>query len=150
MADSDEPIVPAADVVENSGAKVFLWPGGMSTEERIAADLPSAGVASLIGLGIRHSSIDAVRAQIKNAGAGEEERFRGCVEHLTSEVLPNAFTEDERLLVGRAAKAGRWFKTVEGGEKLAGLLSAHLPSMEGTPTAEGIEALRHWLDEKRP
>jgi putative ATP-dependent endonuclease of the OLD family len=40
LVDSDQPLNPPQDEIEAAGVAIFMWPGGVCTEERIMADLP--------------------------------------------------------------------------------------------------------------
>lgn len=149
LADSDAPINPDQATVEASGAKVYLWPGSMSTEERIAIDLPDEGVAEMFELGKSIVSEDAVNSHLKHA-ASEDASYQDPLIKLLGPTPPTQFDTYDRSLIGRAAKKGKWFKTIETGELLGALVGKYLSQMSTTPTVEGITSVQTWLEENKP
>lgn len=123
------------------GAKVLAWPGGVSTEERLALDLPLEGVREMTKLAAGfarrgpRSVHDALadRLDIHRADLGEDPE--GWVDA--------AAEQNYRSNFGRLAKEERhaWFKSREGGAALGRLVCTHRKALETTPTMTVINAL---------
>jgi hypothetical protein len=86
---------------------------------------------------------DSVKAQVNKVC-----KAQGLPE-LTALNLPTALDSTAfRSALGKAAKNEDrpWFKDITRGERLAEILGPSLEKMTGKPLAEGVTALRKWID----
>jgi recombinational DNA repair ATPase RecF len=146
--DTDEKVDEAVlDPIRKASGKVFEWPDGCSTEERLFRDLPWATVKLLIAAAIELAGQDRVLSRIniacKAAGINE----------LKDLTLPAALDkEDYRKAIGAAAKmepknaAPAWFKTMTAGERIAPIVADALDKIADKPTAKVIAEIRSWVD----
>jgi len=124
------------------GASVLAWPGGVSTEERLAMDLPK----------------DSIRHMTRVAASSAKKGIRSVRDALTRrlgvarttfgedpEVWVDAVAEpDFRSALGSLAKQQQhgWFKTRENGAFLGRLVASNWEALLGTPTRQLVDALR--------
>lgn len=129
-------------------AKLLAWPGGVSTEERLALDFP----------------LDAVREMTRLAVAGAKRGARSVKDALADRlrIARPQFSEDPetwvdasdeqayRLALGKLAKEERhaWFKSREGGAALGRLVCTHGKAMMSTPTMAVIKALKSFAHDE--
>ncbi|HVF12628.1 MAG TPA: AAA family ATPase [Actinomycetota bacterium] len=141
LVDSDVPLDPSEEELTLGGVAVFAWDDEVSTEERVALDVPWPVLVTIIAQASAlhdednpQAALDAIAAQL-NAPAGTN-----------SDVwLANGFSQgDIRKAVGRAAKKGKWFKRTDLGEVLGGLVVESLPLMESTDLALKLSSLANW------
>jgi hypothetical protein len=141
LADSDSPenfSDADSSQLEVAGVHVAKWGGGLSLEERIAQDLPWDGVVEVFERACvarqRSSVLDQVRTQLGSALDDD------CSAWTDSPAM--------RTAVGRAAKAGDWFKRQDRGQDLGMVVADFLD--EGTVAAsnffETLSRLRDWID----
>jgi hypothetical protein len=143
LGDSDRAITPTADELRAVGVTVFLWDGACATEQRVALDLPWAGVMELVHLAAKLKKVelasiaDAVRQQV----AG----------HPQLDVSPDRWPEvaaDETLrrAIGVAANVGGWFKGETKGKHLGTLIAKYIDDIATTPLGLTLGKLRTWVD----
>ena len=150
FGDSDEPLDSSDSVLRDRGITVVLWDGTLSTEERIALDLPQATAReffdSAVAFAVRDSEVsaqnsvwDSVKAQL----AISENSPKGDIHEWT-----DWDTEEQqkfRVALGKAAKKKKWFKNIDGGEKLAEIVGPVLPQIESTDLARKLNELERWV-----
>jgi putative ATP-dependent endonuclease of the OLD family len=136
----DDKVLEALKV---KGVRVYEWTGGCSTEERIFLDVPWTVVGALVAFAAECVTTDSVRAQINKV----------CKAHGLPELpalnLPATLDSTAfRSALGKAAKNEdrSWFKDITRGERLAEILGPSLEKLTGKPLAEGVTALRKWID----
>ena len=116
-------------------------PDNCSTEQRLFLDLPWAGVRALIALAIECVGQDSVIAVLDNAlNAADLPTVSAA------KLGPERDTVDLRRLIGKVANDKSWFKDISRGEGLASLVGPHLANVAATPLAQGLEAMRTWVD----
>jgi len=135
LGDSDVPLNPSVDELKHAGAKVFLWEGGVSLEQRMALDLPWEGVVALVQLAMEEHGCASVRDSVRSA--------------LDSEPLPDhpsswADAPKLRKAIGWTAKKKGWFKRVDLAERLAEIAVQHWEAIRDTPLYRHLEDLRVW------
>jgi putative ATP-dependent endonuclease of OLD family len=145
LADSDEPLKPTEEDLRKAGIAVHVWDGGMATEGRLCADLPNQGLVELLELASSRKSEKLIHEQLLSALDGAPQP--AWLDLLDCLARETEFTDSERAIIGQAANSGEWFKTIEGGEALAGLVAKHEKQMQGTPLLKGLEAVAGWLDD---
>jgi hypothetical protein len=143
FADSDEPLVPGSDVLESQNIITFLWPGSMSTEQRLAMDLPLSSLQELLNEAYQEIGRDSVLSQIGNYCGIPNLCTKG--ENITDWI--DVMTETKaRESIGKAAKIGKWFKNVTLGIRLGEVLCNSLSSIPSTPTATLLDqSLPKWI-----
>ena len=143
VADSDDPKqFSHADALAltAAGVRVTLWDGGLSIEQRVFADLPWEGVigsfeAACLMHDDRKRLIDQVGSQY---GAGFPRDPAQWSDTLTM-----------RRALGKAAKAGNWFKRQDRGREWVVRIGQHLDdaSIQGSDFMRKLAALRRWIDD---
>ena len=142
LADSDEPdhfSDAHAQELRNVGITVAKWDDALSIEERVFADLPWAGVIS---------SFDAARG-IWNDDARLLNQVQGLFEQtLDLNCAAWVDTPQLRIALGRAAKAGKWFKRQSRSREWVAAISDHLSddAIRGSDLVEKLSSLRGWID----
>lgn len=147
VADSDEPLVPDVNVLNAAGVVAFQWPSGLSTEERLALDLPVASLQELIAAAVALFGEELVVSQVVSF-AEADPKPAGVI---VTAWIQGGMTEPlVRRAIGRAAKQGKtdsgkgWFKNVTLGEQLGGVVGRAAAGLAGTPTAAVIAQLMAW------
>jgi putative ATP-dependent endonuclease of OLD family len=136
----DDRILEALKVKD---VRVYEWTGGCATEERIFLDVPWTVVGALVAFAAECVTADSVKAQVNKVC-----KAQGLPE-LTALNFPTALDSTAfRSALGKAAKNEDrpWFKDITRGERLAEILGPSLEKMTGKPLAEGVTALRKWID----
>lgn len=90
-----------------AGVTVFRWAESYSTESALFASVPADLIPGLLGIACDWRGEDSVDARIRNASNG----------HLTLQLCRDAFAEEMRPALGRAAGGGKWFKDIEPAER---------------------------------
>lgn len=140
LADSDVTLDPSEQELAEAGVRVIQWDGSVSTEERVALDLPWTELRSILDLATQHfdpgsprTVLDAVALSLGAApGTGPDEWSDGFAD------------DDIRRAVGATAKARTWFKRTDLGEALGDKIVEALPVMGGTDLREKLDALAEW------
>lgn len=121
-----------------AGAAVLQWPGGVCTEQRLAADLPEAAIAQM-----------AVAAEerggpyVRDALAHQLGLSRAALkEGDPASWLGAAGVAAFRPAFGKVADEKGWFKSRDGGAFLGGLVALHWLAIADTPTHEVIAKLK--------
>lgn len=123
-----------------AGAEVLAWPGGLCTEQRLAADLPEAAIARMAaiadelgGRGVRDALADQLRVPRSALKEGDPTSW-----------ISAAGVEAFRKAFGNVAKKKNqaWFKSREQGAFLGELVAEHWSAIASTPTHEVIDSLR--------
>lgn len=140
FGDSDEPPQPTADEMRDHGIEVFLWDGGVCTEERIAQDLPWAAFTDLLTLAIASHTEDSVWDKIRDCLQWQDGNFPRDLEILKQRVGESRI----RHAIGQAANNKKWFKRIDLGEGLGQLTNRYLPQMGTTDFVAKMAALQSW------
>jgi ABC-type transporter Mla maintaining outer membrane lipid asymmetry ATPase subunit MlaF len=142
LADSDEPnqfSVQDATDLRSKGVTVAMWAGGVSIEERVIADLTWDGViASFQAARSIHCDDDRLLNQIQtHYGAGLNRQFAAWADEPTL-----------RTAIGKAAKAGDWFKRQSWALIWVNAISAYFDeaSVQTSDLRAQVNALRTWVD----
>lgn len=121
-------------------ARILAWPGGLCTEQRLAADLPDSAIIQMAiqadehgGRGVRDALADQLKIPRTTLSGAEPATWPVVVG------VP-AF----RSAFGDVAKKKNqaWFKSREQGAFLGALVAEHWDAIEGTPTHEVLGKLR--------
>lgn len=129
-----------ARVSKAAGAVILAWPGGLCTEQRLAADLPEAAITQMAavaddrgGRGVRDALADQLRVARAALKEGDPASWIGA-----------AGVAAFRTAFGDVAKKKNqaWFKSREQGAFLGSLIAEHWGSIANTPTHEVIARLR--------
>jgi hypothetical protein len=142
LADSDEPIAPDAATLTAAGIPVVQWDGNVSIEGRIALDLPFAVLKELVEQVARERGETSVGESIAAGGIARPTDGQSDLDNWST---ANGNCEvDLRVAVGKAAKKGEWYKTIDGGKRLASAISRAFGQMDTSDTAKKLEALEKW------
>jgi putative ATP-dependent endonuclease of OLD family len=138
FGDSDCPLNPNAADMEQAGIKTILWSDGIAIEERVASDLPWAGLLEVLALAVEMHGENKIRAAvISKHGASPD--LLAAPSHWTE-------TTSLRTAIGAAAKAGDWFKTLDRGERLGNIVVRLLPDVPQSDLATKLSDLKQWVD----
>ncbi len=141
FGDSDEPITPTKEDLERIGVETAIWPGQSATENQIFFDLPWPSVCELLNF----------------AGEKEESGFTGIrdatqakrtnpPDQLPTELEQWLETDDLRIAIGKVAKAKKWFKRTDYGEKLGAVTFQALEEIAEKDLSRTINKIRRWID----
>lgn len=142
LCDSDNPMVPDREALENAGVTVLQWADGLCVEQRIFMDLPWEGVASLLDTEVGNrgatSIIDSIAGRM---GIGSEV----FADVDTKEWLNLGLDEgDLRRAIGTTADKNKWYKRVDLASGLGRVIGEHYASLEGTDLRIKLDLLRAW------
>ena len=134
FSDADALALAAADVT------VTLWDGGLSIEQRVFADLSWEGViGSFEAACLIHGDRERLIAQVGSRyGTGFPRN-------------PAQWTDTStmRRALGKAAKAGNWFKRQDRSREWVVRIGKHLDdaSIQGSDLMRKLASLRRWIDD---
>ena len=131
FVDSDVPI--EVTTASKAGVQVIQWADSVSTEERIARDLPEEDLERFVRLAIdlvedQDAVLSAIGAQLP---VGIDPLKTPNVLSWVSSTAP---IDAVREAIGKAAKKKKWFKGIEQGQRLGDLIGELLPQMGGSDT----------------
>lgn len=140
LADSDVALNPPEKELSSAGVRVIQWDDSVSTEERVALDVPWAVLMEMLDVatdlvdpGSPRTVLDAVAQRLTAAnGTGPDEWLEGFAH------------DDVRAAIGATAKDKGWFKRTDLGEALGNLIADALPEMGGTDLCAKVDALAEW------
>jgi putative ATP-dependent endonuclease of OLD family len=143
LLDSDEP--PSQESVAKvtaAGGIVLEWEGDCSTDERIFRDVPWATVQALIIFAVQCKTAEGVLATVRAACKAMS------APEITDLTLPaHLDTAHLRAALGRTAKEQAWFKSIDRGECVAGLIYPCLEQIAEKPLALHLASVRAWVDD---
>ena len=133
FVDSDARLDPPVTIAAEAGVRVIQWADLVSTEERIARDLPDKDLERFVRLAIelveyQEAVLSAIGAQLP-AGTARLE-----TPDVLSWVSPDTPVDVIREAIGKAAKKKKWFKSIGKGQRLGDLVGELLPQMGGSDT----------------
>lgn len=119
---------------------MLTWDGRVSTEERLALDLPVDALREMTWAATDRAKkgLNSVRDALAGALGLPRADFGDDPRAWMDPVPEAAF----RTALGAQAKAHGWFKSQEGGAFLGDLVWAHREAMAATPTMAVINGLR--------
>jgi hypothetical protein len=142
LADSDKPINPDASSLQTLGVRVFQWAGTVSTEERIALDLPFQDLMKMVQLAIDIISSDVAVIDAICSRLGSN---RATIGSGIDSWRANGISEDKiREAIGKAAKAKGWFKRIDSGEQLGKVVRSSFPSIQPSDLAQKLTIVGNW------
>jgi putative ATP-dependent endonuclease of OLD family len=144
LGDSDKPLQPSQHALESIGVIVLLWNDGVSLEQRIILDCPLEGVVSIVNLAIKQWGEQSVRDAIRNRLSNPQISLL----ETPSDWFGQIPEQELRIAIGCAAKDARenagWFKRVDLGEELAGIVLNYLDRIKDSDLGIKIASLRKW------
>lgn len=147
FADSDADLDKSDHELKTHGVEVLRWDGKVSTEQRLALDLPWAQLVQMLQISIEREGIESVTRQIQNhlgqaPGKTEaewrlldESRFREAVGAAASGKKKDK--DDE--------KRPGWFKRIDLAEELGILVANNLSSLTATDLGVKVHQLLAWV-----
>jgi hypothetical protein len=134
----DSDVGPTEDqqvALDAAGVVQFAWAGTHSTESQLFESLPEAAVFALLKIAEEFNGVDAVAQHLKNQGMTADHNLLDLV----------GLTPADRVILGKAAGKGKWFKWIEPAEKVGRtVLGPFLASAE-PPLPATLNALRAWM-----
>jgi len=145
FGDSDRAINPTEQELRAAGSEVMLWDGNMATEQRIAADVPLAALQALVDMGCEikgeQSCVDSCKTELAKLGVDGSAVTNTNI----GEWQTNGIDEPTlRAAIGNAAKTSGWFKNLNDGRRLAGVVAEALPQIAATPLGVKFRSLEAW------
>ena len=143
-SDNDEFVPGSIAPIRQKGGTVEQWEDKCSTEQRLALDLQWPTLADIV----RNARDPAINDEsaIQRINAALTAAGRPSIQDLA---LPSALdAEPVRRAIRAAAKAGKWFKTIDGGERLAVRIGPQLSvaQLGKKPLVKTLNSLRTWID----
>jgi hypothetical protein len=139
LVDSDRPLNPPQDEIEASGVTVFMWPGGVSTEERVMADLPLEVIRTVVG-----RARELLDEDVPTAATGPVAIRLGAAAGSGFDDWLAGFQEKQvRGAIAETAKKG-WFKGIDLGEALGRIVVDALPLIPQSSVATTLDSLGDW------
>jgi putative ATP-dependent endonuclease of the OLD family len=133
--DSDnEPDAKVSVNLVAEGVSIFHWAAGQATEDTIFAMVPSECIIALLSLAVETKGEDSVDAKIQNV-SGNTFNLASC---------QNAFVDEMRPVLGRAAKEKGWYKDVDPAERLMRFIIAPNWALCGPGFTTPLHHLWHW------
>ena len=146
FGDSDKVIHPTEQKIRSADAEVLRWDGNMATEQRIAADVPLATLQELVNIASEiksdQSCIDSCKTELAKLGPTDTVMSGIAIDDWQQNGLDESTL---RAVIGNAAKASKWFKNLNDGERLAKLVAAALPGIADTPLGTKLHDLEEWV-----
>jgi putative ATP-dependent endonuclease of OLD family len=140
LGDSDKPLQLSRHDLESIGVIVLLWNDGVSLEQRITLDCPLEGVVSIVNLAMklwREQSVrDAIQSRLSNPNISLNGPPFDWFHQIPEQEL--------RIAIGRTAKEVGWFKRIDFGEELAGIVLNYLDKIKDSDLGIKIASLRKW------
>ena len=141
FGDSDEPPLPSELELRQAGVKVFVWPGTVCTEMRIALDLPWTWLQQVVDLAVSNYDeqrvIDAIKARLPGKPKFQSIQLDGWLEEADEDAI--------RKAIGEAAHEKKWFKDIARGEELGYLVLAALDEISESPLAKTLARVGKWV-----
>ena len=143
LGDSDAPIQPSKETLETQGIEVVLWAGSMSTEERIAADLPWSSLQSLVNAVIGERGDEPVLGAISAKISQNLIPLGPSLDNWLAESRSDA---QIRSAIGKTAKSkgNEWFKDLNAGEILGQIVVEALPTIDESELAKALTLIEDW------
>lgn len=143
FADSDKPLEPPPAALQKAGIHLAIWADQVSTEERLARDLPWQALVEVIK-SVAEENFDL--ASVRNAVATKLGRPARVLSNDPMDWIAAVPEAKLRTAIGAAAKAGDgWFKRFDLARGVGETVTSHWESLAGTNLREVIENLRTWL-----
>jgi energy-coupling factor transporter ATP-binding protein EcfA2 len=158
LADSDRDLDMPPAALSAQGITVFQWEGRMSTEQRLATDLPREVLDQVVRLAFDEWGEESIRDQISNHLPQNTGRLKGDPSDWAS--------VDEQVLrqaIGDAASGKKpgakptsapgedkpkgWFKRVDLGEAVGLLVATHLDRFADKDAAKKVKGLLSWVQQ---
>jgi len=144
FADSDEPLNPSEEDLRNAGGTVVQWQGSCSIEQRVFWDLPWDGVVELLTVAAEEKDEESVRSLVASRLGINATGLSRDIKNWNT--VPEVNEQTVRDALGKAAKVGKWFKSIALGETLGNIVTKYLNVIPNTDLAKKISALRLWVD----
>ena len=146
FGDSDRAISPDAKKLVGQGVAVIQWNGKVSTEQRIAADLPFLDLQSLFE---KACQIHNEARVLENCRAESKEQFDGkdmvSGPKLDAWKKAGASETSVRQLIGLVAREKAWFKDLNAGNALGKVVVNALPKIPKTDLAAKLKLVEQWV-----
>jgi hypothetical protein len=127
--------------IENKGGVIEGWKGNCSTEERIFLDVPWKTVGELIAYAEESKGSDSVLAGIQAAATPGNAPLIVSMNFESWSETPQL-----RQQIGRAAKQGKWYKSIECGQRIGQIIAPRMAEIPDSPLSASLKKLRDWID----
>lgn len=145
LADSDTALSPDVEALQAAGVKVIQWSGTVSTEERVALDLPLVKLSQVLNLAIRWISEDSVLDSVCHQLGNNRRTIGNNIESWLSNGIPHGSI---RTAIGTAAKEKEWFKRIDVAEELGEIIARTLPTIQASDLSQKLTQLAGWAYEQ--
>jgi hypothetical protein len=148
FGDSDQPLKPSETELMEAGVEVIRWDGGMALEERIARDLPWAGVVEMVKFAMEEYGEQGVTDAVTRRLGDAPSNLLGSPEDWLDSGIDETVL---RTALGKAAKEHKpanrlgWFKRVDLAEELGDIVVRYHDRLAATDLGRKIAALKAWL-----
>jgi len=143
LADSDQPLDPTADQLAAEGVEVVVWDDEIATEARLSRDLPWDCFERLVDVAVQARSIESVRSSVFAKLEAKEPSTTTLAEWLEAGI-----GEQDLRTAFAAAAAGKnagWFKRVDLGEVVGGIVADCWDRLEGTDLRTKLDEICAWV-----
>lgn len=147
FGDSDQPLKPSETELMEAGVEVIRWDGGMALEERIARDLPWAGVVEMVKFAMEEYGEQGVTDAVTRRLGDAPSNLLGSPEDWLDSGIDETVL---RTALGKAAKEHKpanrlgWFKRVDLAEELGDIVVRYHDRLAATDLGRKIAALKAW------
>jgi len=145
LADSDTALNPDVETLQAAGVRVIQWSGNVSTEERVALDLPLDKLSQVLNLAERWISEESVLDAVCHQFGKNRKTIGNNIESWLSNGIPEG---EVRAAIGRAAKEKRWFKRIDIAEELGEIIGQTLPGIQSSDLSQKLKQVAAWAYEQ--
>ncbi len=136
LRDSDVVLTKAQlDALNAAGVTQFAWTAPLSTDQQLFASLPDAALEKMLAIAIDHCGQDSVAKHVTNLDPNCDISLLDLL----------GFDAPTRATLGTAAKNGKWFKTIDQGERVGREVLGPFLDRADAPVPAVVAALRAWI-----
>ena len=146
FGDSDRPIKPDETELKTAGIETVLWPDGMSTEERIASDLPTPDLIEFLSAAANEYDETSILDAVSERLGKKITQFGTDIRIWKKSGIDEA---EIRAAIGKTAKThlNGWFKDLNRGEILAKIVTDSLNQIPDKSLNQTIKKIENWIHE---
>jgi putative ATP-dependent endonuclease of OLD family len=135
-------LTPDIPTLQANCVSVFHWSDGFSTEQRVAMDLSWQSLLNAIILAKSNFGEESVLASTCYQLGKDIEKIGKEVEKW----VENGISEGEiRIAFGKAAKEKGWFKRIDRGEDLGGIIVSDMANLKDKEIAMKLSEIEGWI-----
>ncbi|WP_079908709.1 ATP-dependent endonuclease [Paenibacillus sp. 32352] len=142
-SDKIDELSPPVEQLQREGVKVIHWGDSVSTEERIFLDVPNSSFKSLLDIAKDNKSEESVKSAISSKLGSKIKEF----EELYDSSNLRVDEQDYRIILGKVSKQNAWYKRIDYGEMLGGVISEALVSISDKDLSITLGKVEGWIYE---